>query len=181
MAVRYKNTFSADSIYFITFTICDWQNIFIEEKYCNLAYKWFDYAKEKYGNKIHAYVIMPNHIHVLMYISDRSPELSKLIQNAKRFLAYGIVNLLEQDGKKDLLEIFQKKANHKKGAKHKAFQDRYDSKIIETESLFIEKLNYIHRNPCVEKWQLAGLPEEYVYSSASNYASGNGVYQIDFL
>jgi REP element-mobilizing transposase RayT len=38
-----------------------------------LIYKWFDYTKDNYGNKIHGYVIMPNHIHVLMYISNSSP------------------------------------------------------------------------------------------------------------
>ena len=181
MAVRYKTIFSSDNIYFITFTICDWQNVFVNEKYCNLVYKWFDYAKENYNNKIHAYVIMPNHIHVLMYISNQSPAIAKLIQNAKRFLAYGIVDLLEKDKRQDLLEIFQRKSNQKKGSKHKVFEVRYDSKIIESESIFIEKLNYIHRNPCTEKWQLVGLPEKYPHSSATNYVSGSGVYVVDFL
>jgi len=145
------------------------------------VYKWFDYVKENYNNKIHGYVIMPNHIHILMHISNQSPNISKLIQNAKRFLAYGIVNLLERDSKNDLLEIFQQKANHKKGSKHKVFEVRYDSKIIESENIFIEKLNYIHRNSCTEKWQLADLPEKYRYSSAANYSSGNGMYEVDFL
>lgn len=153
----------------------------MEEKYCNLVYKWFDYAKGSYNNKIHAYVIMPNHTHVLMYISDQFPNIAKLIQNAKRFLAYGIVDLLEQDNKKDLLEIFKQKANHKKGSKHKVFEVGYDSKIIESENLFIEKLNYIHRNPCAEKWQLTDLPEKYPYSSAANHLSGKGIYAVDFL
>lgn len=181
MAVRYKITFSSNNIYFITFTICDWQKVFVNDEYCNLVYKWFDYSKEKYNNKIHAYVIMPNHIHVLTYISSQSPNISKLIQNAKRFLAYGIVDLLKKDNKNDLLEIFEQKANYKKGSKHKVFEARYDSKIIESENIFIEKLNYIHRNPCTEKWQLADLPERYPHSSADNYASGKGVCEIDFL
>ena len=96
MAIRHKTEFSSDNVYFITFTICDWQNVFTNDEYCKLVYKWFNYAKEEYGNKVHAYVIMPNHIHILMYISNKSPEISKLIQNAKRFLAYGIIALLKK-------------------------------------------------------------------------------------
>ncbi len=35
-----------------------------------------------------------------------------------------------------------------------------------------EKLNYIHRNPLQEKWNLATKPEEYFYSSANFYLTG---------
>lgn len=181
MAVRNKTTFIPNSIYFITFTISEWQNVFTEDKYINLAYKWFDYAKEKYKNKIHAYVIMPNHIHILIYISDLSPAISKLIQNAKRFMAYGLVQLLQQDGRVELLELFSRGANHKKGARHKIFKEKYDSKIIENERIFIEKLNYIHNNPCTKKWCLTDKPENYKYSSASNYILGKGIYEVDFV
>ena len=96
MAVRNK-TFIPNEIYFITFTILGWKRIFINDKYCDLVYKWFDYMKEKYQNKIYGYVIMPNHIHCLIKITDKSPKLSIFITNAKRFLAYQIVQLLEED------------------------------------------------------------------------------------
>jgi len=90
MAVRNKTDFIANEIYYITFTILDWQHVFTSNKYCQLVCKWFDYAKNKYDNRIHGYVIMPNHIHVLMYISNKSPRISGLIQNAKRFMVYAI-------------------------------------------------------------------------------------------
>jgi len=110
MAVRDKTEFQAEQIYFITFTICEWQRVFTAEKYCNLIYKWFDYQKESYNNKIYGYVIMPNHFHGLIFVSEQSPPLSKLIQNAKRFLAYEIVRLLEEDKNEEILSIFSKNA-----------------------------------------------------------------------
>jgi hypothetical protein len=42
----------------------------------------------------------------------------------------------------------------------------------------LQKLNYIHNNPCQEKWQLAKAPEEYKHSSAANYISGKGFYEV---
>ena len=181
MAVRNKINLSNSNIYFITFTILDWKNIFIEEKYCDLVFKWFDYIRQNYGNKIYGYVIMPNHIHVILKIAKKSPIIAKIVQNGKRFLAYGIIGYLESDKKISALNYFQSKANKRKGAKHKVFKDRYDSLIIQSEKFFLQKINYIHNNPCQEKWLLAEYPEEYKYSSAANYISGEGLYAVDIM
>ena len=180
MAIRNKTPFIANEIYFITFTILGWKHIFVNNEYCNLAFKWFDYMKEKYGNKIYGYVIMPNHIHLLLYISDKSSQLPVLIFNAKKFLAFGIRDLLKKDNKTDLLNFFAKNKTKDK-ANYKFFEPRYDSLIIQSRKFFLEKLNYIHRNPCAEKWQLAGNPEDYKYSSASNYILNKGIYNVDIM
>lgn len=181
MSLRNRN-FSPNQIYFITFTICKWQKVFTEEKYINLIYKWFNYQRENYKNKIHGYVIMPNHFHGLIYISDKSPNISKLIQNAKRFLAYEIVKLLEEDNKIEVLKIFKENANSKKGSKHKVFEDGFDSKCVIDEFIFREKLNYIHNNPCNKGWNLVDFPEKYCHSSISNYNEDKSVYgNIDVL
>ena len=81
MAVRDKGIFIPNNTYFITFTILDWKHIFTQDKYCQLVFKWFDYMRKKYDNKIYGYVIMPNHIHALIYLTDKSSHISKLIQN----------------------------------------------------------------------------------------------------
>ena len=180
MAVRTK-VFVSDEIYFITFTIFGWQNIFTTDKYCQLVFKWFNHMKTSYGNKLHGYVIMPNHLHLLLYISRTSPKLSTLIQNGKRFLAYGIVDYLKADGKTDLLSYFQKYADKKHNAKHKIFEPRYDSLLIQSDKFFYEKLNYIHNNPCQLKWHLVAQPEDYKYSSASNYIVNSGLYEVEMI
>ena len=179
MAVRNK-IFASNETYFLTFTILGWRRIFNSEKYCQLVFKWFDYVKNTYGNKIYGYVIMPNHVHCLMKFSAKSKSPSIVVFNAKRFLAYGIVNLLKDDENQQLLDFFaQNKINSK--ARHKIFEDRYDSLVVQSNKFFLQKLNYIHNNPCQEKWQLAKEPGEYVYSSASNYISGAGVYPVDIV
>jgi len=176
-----EHLFRPDRIYFITFTVYKWQSIFISSKYISLFFKWFDYQKQNYGNKIHGYVIMPNHFHGLIFISKNSPDISKLIQNGKRFLAYQIIQLLNIDNNYKILSIFREGADKNKKALHKVFENGFDSKIIENESLFREKLNYIHNNPCQKKWNLADTPENYPYSSASNYIFGQGLYDVDVL
>ena len=134
--------------------------------------------KENYGNKIHGYVIMPNHIHLLIFITDRSPELKALIFNGKRFLGIGLKKILLEDRKNHLLNFFAERKT--KSASHFAFfEPRYDSLQITTQKFYLEKLNYIHNNPCSKNWNLADQPEEYSYSSASNYILGKGIYEVD--
>jgi REP element-mobilizing transposase RayT len=180
MATRVKD-FIPERIYYITYTIYNWVRVFTDKKYFYLVYKWFDYMKNNYNNKIHGYVIMPNHLHLLLFISERSPNISKLIQNAKRFLAYDIVKYLKEDNRESLLKIFSEVAEIEKSAKHKVFEDRFDSKEMINSALYREKLNYIHNNPCTSKWKLAERPEDYKYSSASNYINGNGNYDVELV
>ncbi len=130
MTVR-KKIFVPNEYYFVTFTILGWKKVFVGEKYFKLVYKWFDYCRLNYGNKIGAYAIMPNHLHLIMKVSEKSPILSKLIQNAKRFLAYGIVDLLKQDKRGELLDYFADNAERRKKANYKIFEPRYDSFIIQ--------------------------------------------------
>ena len=44
-----------------------------------------------------AYVIMPNHLHVILHFHCDNFDLNKIIANGKRFLAYEIVNRLEAE------------------------------------------------------------------------------------
>ena len=41
-----------------------------------------------------------------------------------------------------------------------------------SEKVFMQKLNYIHNNPCKHPWYLAKHPEGYKYSSAKFYETG---------
>jgi len=181
MSVRYNRIFIPNEIYFTTFTILGWKHIFINDKYCQLVYRWFDYIRNNYRNEIHGYVIMPNHIHVLLKITDKSPKFPALIQNAKRFLAYDIVKFLEEDKNYDILNFFEENARTKFNAKHKVFTGGYDSLLVQTDRFFREKLNYIHNNPCQEKWRLAERPQDYKYSSAANYFLGKGYYNVEMI
>jgi putative transposase len=180
MTVKNK-IFIPGEIYFITFTVLGWQKIFVNEKITSLVYKWFDYIRINYGNEINGYVIMPNHLHVLIKTTMQSPKMAILIMNAKRFMAYEIIKYLEETNNLKALDYFHSFARIKDRAKHKVFANGYDSQIIQSRKFFLQKLNYIHNNPCQEKWQIAEAPEKYKHSSAANYILGKGFYEIKIV
>jgi len=56
----------------------------------------FDYLKNTSQIKVTAYVIMPNHVHAILFFPTTNYNLNSMISNAKRFSAYEIINRLKR-------------------------------------------------------------------------------------
>jgi putative transposase len=171
MAVKTRQK-EKHAMYFVTFTCYKWLPLFqITSLYDNI-YGWFQYIFTK-NIKICAYVILPNHIHLLLYLPEDSPELMMVIGNAKRFMAYEIVKRLQS--RPDILEVLQAGVNipeKKKGKIHQVFKDSYDAKVCFSNEFIEQKLNYIHKNPVTGKWNLSDTYLAYPHSSARFYELG---------
>ena len=166
---RHSDTFST---YFITFTCAEWLPLFKITNSYDLVYKWFAVVKQKYNADVVAYVIMPNHLHVILHFQHLEFNLNTIISNGKRFMAYEIINRLDNAGNISLLEqlkLLLTDREMKKGQLHKVFKDSFDAKAIITRHFLLQKINYIHHNPVSGKWMLAKDFVEYEHSSASFY------------
>ena len=62
-------------IYFITFTCYRWLPLLQLTNSYDAVYKWFDYLPSK-GHCMVGYVIMPNHLHALLYYGGGSSSLN---------------------------------------------------------------------------------------------------------
>lgn len=108
-----------------------------------------------YGCYITGYVVMPEHVHLLLSEPERS-KLSVAIQMLKQI------------------------ASQKLRPKHLPHfcQVRYYDFPVWTEAKRIEKLRYIHRNPV--KRGLVERPEDWKWSSFVHYATGaEGIVSIE--
>ena len=118
------------------------------------------------------YVIMPNHVHVLLYFPQMPKSLNTIIGNAKRFMAYEIIERLEEKKNDHLLDFLHgsvKKREQKKGQVHKVFEDSFAAKECYNEEFIFQKLDYMHHNPVRKKWNLVNDFTDYEHSSASFY------------
>ncbi|MGN6165625.1 MAG: transposase [Flavisolibacter sp.] len=174
MPVRFQHDQNKNSFYFVTFTCFKWQQLFEIASAFDTVYKWFDYL---YRSNIYVtgYVIMPNHVHTLLYFPQMPKSLNTIIGNAKRFMAYEIIKRLEEKKEDKLLDLLHggvKKREAKKGQIHKVFEDSFDAKLCYTEEFIFQKLQYIHLNPVSKKWKLVNEFTDYEHSSASFYERG---------
>ena len=170
-----------EGIYFITFTCINWLSLFELSNGYAAVYKWFDYLIGK-GHFLLGYVIMPNHVHLLIAFRNSGQSLNKVVGNGKRFMAYDIIQRLKEAGNDQLLvqlSSYVSVAERKKGKLHEVFEPSFDWKECLSHNFIEQKLNYIHENPCKGKWQLASKLEEYEHSSANYYITGEqGVYPV---
>jgi hypothetical protein len=84
MPVRTTIQGSEDTL-FITFICYKWLPLIEITNSYDLVYKWFDYLKSK-GHLVTGYVIMPNHLHILIYFSATDKSINKIIGDGKRFM-----------------------------------------------------------------------------------------------
>jgi hypothetical protein len=63
-------------------------------------------------------------------------------------------------------------AERKRNKQHQVWQGTFDAKDCKNEEFILQKLNYMHLNPCHERWRLAKEPGDYEHSSAAFYQFG---------
>ncbi|MBA2499219.1 MAG: transposase, partial [Chitinophagaceae bacterium] len=104
MPVRFQHDQQTNCIYFITFTCYNWLPLIHQTNAYDAVYKWFNSLFEN-NIFVNGYVIMPNHVHVLLHFPQMPKSLNIVIGNAKRFLAYEIVKRLKEKKVNDILDM----------------------------------------------------------------------------
>lgn len=173
MPVRTKIPYNS-GLYFITFTCYNWLPLITQTNGYDLVYKWFDFLHTQ-NHSVVGYVIMPNHVHVLIDFSESAKKLNTIIGDGKRFMAYEIVLRLKEQGDTNTLSLLKKAITTKgrnNGHLHEVWKESFDWKYCETAAFTYQKLLYIHKNPCSGKWNLATDITKYEHSSARYYVSG---------
>lgn len=163
---------SEASLYYITFNCFNWLPLFQLTNSYDIVYKWFNYLKDKHNIQTTAYVIMPNHLHCILFFPTANFSLNKIISNAKRFIAYEIIKRLQATNQTEILNQLQNAVTAKeksKGQLHKVFEESFDAKSLDNQKFFLQKLNYIHLNSVRGNYKLVSDWREYEHSSAGFY------------
>ncbi len=154
-----------------------WLNVFTRNEYKDLFLESLVFCQKNKGLEIHAWCIMSNHVHlVFRSINDQKSEL--LIGDLKRFTSQSIVKSIQENSRESrkefLLDFFKKEAEKSSNVKHYQFW-RHDNKPIElwSNKVIQQKIDYVHNNSVEEG--LVYKPEDYVYSSAIDYAVLQGL------
>lgn len=158
-------------IYFITFTCHNWLPLIDTAGAYGDVYHFFELLKQK-GHAVMGYVIMPNHVHLLLHYSGQGGTLNLLIGNGKRFMAYSFIKKLQDLNRHSLLRYLSEAVEPKdkgRGKLHEVWKPGFDVKPCRTEKFLLQKLHYIHDNPVRGKWRLAPDNVSYEHSSCLFY------------
>jgi putative transposase len=114
---------------------------------------------------VYAFVIMPNHIH-LIWQQDELNGKETAKGSLLKYSAHLFLKQLQQEGKSNLYEV------NAANKKHEIWQRDALGIEIYSRAVAKQKLDYIHFNPVSGKWQLAKDDISYKYSSAKFYETG---------
>jgi len=122
------------------------------------------------GLEIYAFVVMSNHIHLLLR-SDKA-KLSDTIPDFKAHTGREILKAidLESESRRDwMLNIYEFAAKkHKRNEDYQFWTHENHPELIYSDKFLFQKLNYIHENP--SRAGIVEKAEDYLYSSARDFA-----------
>lgn len=174
-----KRKFFEGNAYFITTSVNKFIKIFKEKNYIDILLENIDFYRTKYNFKLIAYVIMPDHLHWLIYPDqDDVKKISNIMENFKKFTSRQLRKLMERKKRIGWLKLFKLKSPKKKNWEYQIWEDGYDDLGVYSAKVLRTKIDYIHNNP-VRKG-LVKRPEDYLYSSARNYIlNDHSVIKVD--
>lgn len=170
-------------IYFITFAVVEWVDVFTRKEYANLVVESLRYCQKEKGLIIYGWCLLSNHLHLIISTQE-GVALSDILWDFKKFTSSAILKAIENNAQESrrnwMLWLFRAAGEkNRKNTKYQFWrQDNHPLELI-TSTFKDEKLRYLHYNP-VEAG-LVAKPEHYLYSSAIDYAGGKGLIPVDYL
>ncbi|MCP4539099.1 MAG: hypothetical protein GY832_18340 [Chloroflexi bacterium] len=153
-------------IYYITTVVHNRIPVFTRPSFVVPLLDSLNFYRHKREFKLLGYVIMPDHIHLVIWPFGKST-VSEIMRDYKHFTSKRIIRQAQVENIEDWITAFRK-AGHETGrSENKVWQDSYWDTNIYTERFLRQKLNYIHRNPM--RANLVEQPQDYPYSSYRNY------------
>ena len=161
-----------DDLHFITFFCCYQRRAFLDSvRARNLAIRALEQTRARYGFALVGYVLMPEHVHLLLSESG-SATPAKIVQSFKQRVSRALrARKRKRHGQLAL------RFPERSGAFRRFWQRRYYDFNVYSQAKIKEKLHYMHGNPVRAK--LVQYPGDWPWSSWCHYYRGEGLLRMD--
>jgi putative transposase len=171
MSRKYKIR-DQDKLYFVTFTVIHWLDVFIRREYKDIFLDSIRYCQQHKGLELCAYCIMSSHVHMIIG-RNGEPSLQGIIRDIKKYTSVKITEAIRdnpQESRKGLfLWLFERAGRRNINNEKNQFWQQHSHPVeLNTNEMIDRRLDYIHNNPVEAGIVLSA--EDYLYSSAMNYA-----------
>jgi REP element-mobilizing transposase RayT len=165
---NWRPNFQPEHLYFITTKAVDYAHLFQRDVLKRLVLDIFDCLRTQKRLKLFSFVIMPNHFHCIAQFSADDP-LEDVLRDLKRHSADRLIRHLKAENNQKALSWLATKVERPEKQHYKVWEDGYNAKDVVTEVFLLQKMEYIHNNPCQPHWALSATPVDYIWSSARFY------------
>jgi REP element-mobilizing transposase RayT len=160
--------------HFLTCTVLNWIPLFTRPQTAGIVLDALRYRQEEHGWKIYGYVILENHLHMIVQAENLALELPRF----KSYTARQLIDHLKECRAERLLQqlAFFRKEYKRDDRDYQCWEEGSHPQLIENEQVLRQKLEYIHQNPV--KRGYVDKPEHWRYSSARDYAGVAGLIPV---
>lgn len=157
MLNRHSRLNVAGSVHFVTTVTLQRGSWFVEESACRAILESFEFARTQRNIACYSYVLMPDHLHALLFQPDADFGVAKMMESFKKFTS-----------RKLRPQIYDGKT---------LWCNHYNDMAVPGRDALLVKLNYVHENPL--RRGLVSDAAAYRWSSAGFYAGrGEGIVRI---
>ncbi|WP_276135144.1 REP-associated tyrosine transposase [Polluticoccus soli] len=169
MATRYR--FGDSYIpHFITFSVINWIDALSRPHYKDIVVDSLKYCIANKGLTIHSWVIMNNHVHMIISAEGDS-QLADIVRDFKKFTAAKLLEAVDQSSESRrswMMWLFGAAGRANTNNTHYQFWQQDNHPIaLNNHPIAQQKIDYIHDNPV--RAGIVFAPEHYIYSSAVDY------------
>jgi putative transposase len=146
--------------YYLTSVAKDRLPVFRTDKVKSIACSALNEARASCGFLILAYVIMPDHFHI---ITDGEKKASVIQRFINGITSRRLIDFLKQEGYTSSLEKLRHE-EYRRGHRYSLWDHHPNVRLLTTEGMFMQRVHYTHQNPA--RLGLVEREEDYRFSSA---------------
>jgi len=150
-------------LYYVTFTVVEWLPVFINEMACRIITDSLNFCTKHKNLRVNAYVIMPTHLHAILFDVDfNSDRLKHTLDDMRKFTGRQLLDYSAQRLPKTFVDVFHSHAGEDR--QRRFWQPTQHPVGIFSGKVRKQKMDYLHYNPC--RKGLVLRPEDWRFSSA---------------
>jgi putative transposase len=158
--------------YFVTMSVVEWLPVFVAAAPCLVAAESLNFCHQTKGLRVMAYVIMPTHLHAVVFDQNyRASNLKTALEAFRKFTGRRLSDYSDQKLPAFYRATLRDAAGDDRSRRF--WQSTIHAEQIATESFCQTKMDYIHENPC--RKGLVRRSRDWRFSSASFWESNGQV------
>ncbi len=134
------------ALYYLTFTIVHWLPVFVTAEPCLIVTESLNYCHTHKNLRINAFVIMPTHLHLILFDADFNNErLRKTVNAMRQFTGRQLSNHCHQKMPAVFGQIIS--SPRRQDRANQFWQQSKHPVAIWSEPFWQTKVDYLHDNP----------------------------------
>ncbi len=163
------------AVYFLTYSVVEWLPVFVSQASYKIITDGLCYCHHAKHLRINAYVIMPTHLHMIVFDADLDTErLRHTLADFRKYTGRRLSDDCTRYGPRCFVETFRSQAIADR--ERRFWQPSRHPEAVQGERFYRQKLDYLHDNPC--RKGLVVSPNHWRFSSAAWYMS-DGLQAVD--